>query len=529
MKSHIMLLFAVMGALLSTAFAYADEPDAFEQVFGGDNSFQDDAVRDKQVSNLPEGFVHAVWRPNDPQFMRLGDMADAELIRVQRYRGYRAPRTYNYNRSYSSRSRSYGNSRSYTRSAPRVRPPAVRAPIVRAPRTRAAPSRATTMRPITRARPVTNNRALSRKAIAPNKSLTRMRSVTQRVARSPQRLSQQMRKLTPKSLRAPRSAALQRGKTFRTPRVMSNRFVRANRGAIRSSTSRALTSRASLTRRGAAITNKASGGRRGVGNGGRGGGNRSGASGGGNKKSPAMQVMAMGKRTPLILAGNGRNVRAMTGSNQKRAAMISKSGQRGVVQLNKRQKQARKAVANDNVKKSSARLRNPANDNSSKRLARRNVKHPSAHAINAELKKSYQSLMKSTTSGSFNLASRSKLHKAPFDSKMPVRRFNLGRNSEFVRLTTNPKSPTGSWVMRRKDLLGANGKMLSPAQLQKKFALPQKPTHVATVQLPKGTKLIEGTASKVEGWGPGGGRQFYIQGMPRGASSKNVSRIDSLN
>lgn len=81
-----------------------------------------------------------------------------------------------------------------------------------------------------------------------------------------------------------------------------------------------------------------------------------------------------------------------------------------------------------------------------------------------------------------------------------VRVFNedLGKDSSYAK---------GVWVMALKDIEG-----LTPAQIKDKFALPSMPSHVVELELPQGTELITGPCNPLEGWGNGGGIQYFITG-----------------
>lgn len=77
----------------------------------------------------------------------------------------------------------------------------------------------------------------------------------------------------------------------------------------------------------------------------------------------------------------------------------------------------------------------------------------------------------------------------------------------FVRLYRNPKGKVGQWIAKYDDI-----KRLTPKQIQEKFALPDTPTHIADVDVPKGTRLRTGTVNPIEGWGNGDGQQFDFIG-----------------
>ena len=98
------------------------------------------------------------------------------------------------------------------------------------------------------------------------------------------------------------------------------------------------------------------------------------------------------------------------------------------------------------------------------------------------------------------------------DYTKPVQSFTTGTDEKFVRFynLTGNSGELGSWVMKESDIVG-----LSPAQIKNKYALPEMPTHIVDVIVPKDTKVYKGTAGKVVNdgvlWGNGGGSQFQLQ------------------
>ena len=92
-----------------------------------------------------------------------------------------------------------------------------------------------------------------------------------------------------------------------------------------------------------------------------------------------------------------------------------------------------------------------------------------------------------------------------------INKIELTRETRFVRVFNEEGKPPsfakGVWVMALKDIEG-----LTPAQIKDKFALPGMPSHVVELELPSGTQLITGPCNPVEGWGRGGGTQYFITG-----------------
>jgi len=87
----------------------------------------------------------------------------------------------------------------------------------------------------------------------------------------------------------------------------------------------------------------------------------------------------------------------------------------------------------------------------------------------------------------------------------------LTSETRFVRVFNEEGNPPsfakGVWVMELKEVEG-----LTPAQIKDKFALPGMPSHIVELELPAGTQLIAGPCNPVEGWGNGGGTQYFIIG-----------------
>ena len=78
----------------------------------------------------------------------------------------------------------------------------------------------------------------------------------------------------------------------------------------------------------------------------------------------------------------------------------------------------------------------------------------------------------------------------------------------------------GQWVMRKEDIKG-----LTPKEIKNKFALPEEPTYMCEVELPKGTRMHKGVANEVDGWGSGGGTQYDMRLKDVG-NFKNESQIN---
>ncbi len=110
-------------------------------------------------------------------------------------------------------------------------------------------------------------------------------------------------------------------------------------------------------------------------------------------------------------------------------------------------------------------------------------------------------------------------YRAPYkeDSKNNVKVFTFKTSKDHRFLNTTPSNRNfirvysegnsrkeGRWIMREKDIRG-----LTAQQIQNKFALPYKPTHIASVDIPKGTSIRFGIVGKNNSY-KGGGKQYEL-------------------
>lgn len=79
----------------------------------------------------------------------------------------------------------------------------------------------------------------------------------------------------------------------------------------------------------------------------------------------------------------------------------------------------------------------------------------------------------------------------PYEPKTPVVQFQHNEPTQYVRVYTSGSNKTGKWLMKYSDIQG-----LTPAQIQKKFALPNKPTHYCFVDVPDGTIVYVGRVNQ---------------------------------
>ena len=83
----------------------------------------------------------------------------------------------------------------------------------------------------------------------------------------------------------------------------------------------------------------------------------------------------------------------------------------------------------------------------------------------------------------------------------------------FVRLHRMNKK--GAWIMRKEDVLDSDGKLLSPMELQRRFALPKRPTHISSVEIPEGVKIQIGVVNPPSKLGGGSVVQYEIVQDPQ--------------
>ena len=97
----------------------------------------------------------------------------------------------------------------------------------------------------------------------------------------------------------------------------------------------------------------------------------------------------------------------------------------------------------------------------------------------------------------------------PYLPKSKVQEIELQEDTKFCRVYDGVNSGMyGGWVMKQTDIVG-----LTPEEIQDKFALPQKPSMMCDVTIPKGTHMRTGLCNPLEGWGKGGGVQFDLMGQ----------------
>jgi hypothetical protein len=94
----------------------------------------------------------------------------------------------------------------------------------------------------------------------------------------------------------------------------------------------------------------------------------------------------------------------------------------------------------------------------------------------------------------------------PWPSVNNVTQTTFFARAKVVRVYTEGRTePVGYWVMAASEIEGLTG-----VQIQQKFALPFKPSHISVVDVPAGSTVRIGTAGS-NGFGSGGGMQIEIQ------------------
>jgi len=84
----------------------------------------------------------------------------------------------------------------------------------------------------------------------------------------------------------------------------------------------------------------------------------------------------------------------------------------------------------------------------------------------------------------------------------------VDKPTKLVRVFNDENSfAKGSWLMPYDQIIGK-----SPEEIKDFFALPNMPKYIVEVEVPAGTRMFTGLCNPLEGWGNGGGTQFFIAG-----------------
>jgi len=86
---------------------------------------------------------------------------------------------------------------------------------------------------------------------------------------------------------------------------------------------------------------------------------------------------------------------------------------------------------------------------------------------------------------------------------------------DFVRLHTEGAEQS-FWIMRREQVVDAQGRLLTAKELQRKFALPEPPTHISDVTIPQGNPadIHISIVRPVRGWKRGDVVQYNFDRLP---------------
>ena len=103
----------------------------------------------------------------------------------------------------------------------------------------------------------------------------------------------------------------------------------------------------------------------------------------------------------------------------------------------------------------------------------------------------------------------------------PSALIQMDKPTRFVRVHNDESSfAKGAWLMAYDDIVG-----LTPEQIKDKFALPAMPKYVVEVEVPAGAKFYTGLCNPLEGWGNGGGTQYFLVGGERPKVYGNMKPI----
>ncbi len=98
----------------------------------------------------------------------------------------------------------------------------------------------------------------------------------------------------------------------------------------------------------------------------------------------------------------------------------------------------------------------------------------------------------------------------PYTEGTNVTDYETTDNEKFVRVHRGGDSEARKWIVKESEITNPDGSLMTAEQIKDKLALPNLPTQISDVTIPKGVKLREGEASKQEGWGKGGATQYEI-------------------
>ncbi|MCC8409079.1 DUF6443 domain-containing protein [Mucilaginibacter sp. UR6-1] len=106
----------------------------------------------------------------------------------------------------------------------------------------------------------------------------------------------------------------------------------------------------------------------------------------------------------------------------------------------------------------------------------------------------------------------------PYKADTKVREFQTGKSDKFVRVyTENKTNPEGGWMAKPADV-----KDLSPSEIQDKFSLPNRPTHMVDVLPPEGTTVRVGVVAEAFGQSGGGIQYQLMKEIPSGSFVNSI-------
>ena len=120
----------------------------------------------------------------------------------------------------------------------------------------------------------------------------------------------------------------------------------------------------------------------------------------------------------------------------------------------------------------------------------------------------------------------------PYKPKTEVSLFKADVDVEdvFAHVYTEGETEmVGRWLVRKSDIIDPKtGKHLTPEEIQKKFALPKRPTHAVNVKMPKTEEFWEGLVNHPKGsWDVGDVIQYQFK-KPKEKLEKEWFDIKSI-
>lgn len=131
----------------------------------------------------------------------------------------------------------------------------------------------------------------------------------------------------------------------------------------------------------------------------------------------------------------------------------------------------------------------------------------------------------SSSSNLVNSELKKRGDRRPYKRDSKVFTLKTRNSGSFIRVYDGKNSKLkGRWIMRERDLRAPNGKWLSAKEIQKKFALPNKPRYVGRVDVSSGAALRFGLVGKNFGHS-GGGKQYELIETSSKAKFKKIGSL----